>query len=329
MANLQRDKSIEENNLAANTERQKTLDNEIQDRKDQLVELKSKRTEKDRTAWISLLISGIILIPFTLYFFIFYSSVAYSAFFKDFSLDNLGENGDFNLAEAIFDSQAISTAASQGITTVLFILLMPVIFLAFGFVLNRWEREKGWLKWLKIPVLICIAFIFDALLSYEICEKIYTLDSMTSLKEIDPFSLSLAIKKSHFWVIICLGFVSYLIWGFTFNFFIKALEQLDFNKIREEQLRSEIQQIKDKKATLSTDKTNVCNKIASIEADIRTTENQLNGTVARYDINKIKLEMNNFLAGWQQYMSAMGKSETDKDAISTEFEKIVTTLVTI
>ena len=104
---------------------------------------------------------------------------------------------------------------------------------------------------------------------------------------------------------------------------------MDFNKIREEQLRSEIQQIKDKKATLSTDKTNVCNKIASIEADIRTTENQLNGTVARYDINKIKLEMNNFLAGWQQYMSAMGKSETDKDAISTEFEKIVTTLVTI
>ena len=206
---------------------------------------------------------------------------------------------------------------------------MPIIFLAFGFVLNRWEREEGWLKWIKIPLIIVAAFIFDTLLSYEICEKIYNLDSQMSLEDLPPYSLTLASIDPRFWVIICLGFVSYLIWGFTFGYFIKSLDQLDLNKIHHDRLCNEKEIIKNKIADTEKAQAENTTRIVSLRADIQKVENQLNGTVARYDVNKIKLELNHFLAGWQQYMAAMGKSEEEKNIITEEFNRTINTLITI
>ncbi len=323
---FERDKEIESNKLEQNTERLNSLDKELQEKQRELFELDGNTARRNRSAWITLIISGVILIPFTLYFFIFYSSVAYSAFFKQFSL---GSEGDFQLSEAIFDSQALSAAASEGATTLLFILLMPIIFLAFGFVLNRWEGETGWLKYIKIPLIIVVAFIFDTLLSYAICEKIYNLDRLMSLAALPPYSFSLASNDPNFWVIICLGFVAYLIWGFTFGYFVRSLSQLDLNTIRHEQLCKEIESIKRRMdETREAQAGNTAN-IASICAEISKVENQLNGTIARYDINKIKMELNNFLAGWQGYMAAMQKTDDEKNDITNEFNKTLNTLITI
>ncbi len=327
-ANYERDKDIEKDKLEQNQRKQAQLEEELQEKNQELAELKTTEYQRNRSAWITLIISSVILVPFTLYFFIFYSSVAYSAFFKQFSLDNIGENG-FQLSEAIFDSHALSAATSEGATTLLFILLMPIIFLAFGFVLNRWEREEGWLKWVKIPMIIAVAFVFDTLLSYAICEKIYNLDSQMSLEELPSYSLALASQDPRFWVIICLGFVAYLIWGFTFGYFVKSLDQLDLNKIHHEQLCNEKESIKRKMADTEKEQSDISTNIASLRADIQKVENQLNGTIARYDISKIKLELNHFLAGWQQYMAAMGKTEDEKNMITEEFNRTINTLITI
>lgn len=328
-ADFEREKDIETDKLEQDKRRLRVLEEELQDKRREIAELKTTEYQRNRSAWITLVISSVILVPFTLYFFIFYSSVAYSAFFKQFSLDNIGEDGGFQLSEAIFDSHALSAAASEGVTTLLFILLMPIIFLAFGFVLNRWEREGGWLKWIKIPLIIVVAFVFDTLLSYEICEKIYNLDSQMSLEDLPPYSLGIASKDPRFWVIICLGFVAYLIWGFTFGYFVKSLDQLDLNKIHHEQLCNEKDDIKRKIEDLEKTQSEHSARIASLRTDIQKVENQLNGTVARYDVNKIKLELNHFLAGWQQYMAAMGKAEDEKNTIAAEFDRTINTLITI
>ena len=52
----------------------------------------------------------------------FYSSAAYSAFFKDFTPD------DTKITQAIFDSQAIGKALADGITELIFILAIPAVF---------------------------------------------------------------------------------------------------------------------------------------------------------------------------------------------------------
>ncbi|MBR3479874.1 MAG: hypothetical protein IKH32_04105 [Prevotella sp.] len=328
-ANAEKEKEQEENNLRASKDRYKSLENEIDDKKQQLSNLESDSYRRNREAWITLIISGIILVPFTLYFFIFYSSVAYSAFFKEFTLESLAADGDFKLADAIFDSHALANAYSDGVTTLLFILLMPIIFLAFGFILNRWEKEAGWLKWVKIPSIIVVAFIFDSLLSYEICEKIYNLHTQMSLAEMPDYSLSLASHDPRFWVIICLGFVSYLIWGITFGYFVKALDQLDLNQIQREKINSDIVLLKERAEETRKEQNTIENRIANLKADIQKTDNQINGTVARYDVVKIKLELNNFHAGWQQYLAAMNKLLEDKNIITKEFENTLNTLITI
>ena len=152
---------------------------------------------------------------------------------------------------------------------------MPVIFLAFGFILNRWEREEGWFKWVKIPLIIVAAFVFDALLSYEICEKIYNLHTQMSLAELPEYSFALASKDPKFWIIICLGFVSYLIWGLTFGYFVKSLDQLDLNRILEEKLRNDIETIKGKIVESQDKQHETAKKKADVKAEIQKLENQI------------------------------------------------------
>lgn len=328
-ASKETEKEKEENNLLAFKGKQQSLEGELDGKRQELAQVRTETYRRNRSAWITLIISGVILIPFTLYFFIFYSSVGYSAFFKEFTLDTLAAGGDVKLVEAIFDSQALSNAMAEGFVALLFILLMPVIFLAFGFILNRWEREKGWFKWVKIPLIIIAAFIFDALLSYEICEKIYNLHTQMSLNDLPDYSFSLASKDPKFWIIICLGFVSYLIWGITFGYFIKALDQLDLNRILQEQLGNDIEKIRAKIEESQDKQHETSNMIADLKAEIQKLENQINGTVARYDVNKIKMELNNFHAGWQQYLAGMNKQDKEKDAITDEFRRTINTLITI
>ncbi len=323
------EKEKEENNLQALKGQYELLEQQRDEKRQEQARLRTEAYRRNRSAWITLIIAGIILVPFTLYFFIFYSSVGYSAFFKQFTLNALAESGDFKLAEAIFDSQALSNAMEEGFIALLFILLMPVIFLAFGFILNKWEKENGWFKWIKIPLIIMAAFIFDALLSYEICEKIYNLHTQMSLEALPQYSFSLAAEDPRFWIIICLGFVSYLIWGITFGYFVKALDQLDLNRILDEQLTNEIESIRAKMEESQSKQRDAANQISDIKAEIHKIENQLNGTVARYDVNRIKMELNNFHAGWQQYLAGMGKSDNEKNEIANEFEKTVNTLIAI
>lgn len=326
--NKEAEKEKEEHNLQALNDQQNALAAEQEEKKKELTQLRNGEYRKNRSAWISLIISGIILIPFTLYFFIFYSSVGYSAFFKEFTETSLANRGNFKLAEAIFDSQALSNAMDEGLMALLFILLMPIIFLAFGFILNKWEKEEGWFKWIKIPLIIFVAFVFDALLSYEICEKIYNLHTMMSIESLPEYSFGLASKDPRFWVIICLGFVSYLIWGITFGYFVKAIDQLDLNKILQEQLNNEIKDIKSKIEEVKTKYKESTDKISAIVAEIQKLENRINNNVF-YDNNKIKLELNHFHAGWQAYLAGMGKSDDVKSEIANIFDKETSTLVTV
>lgn len=325
---LEIDRKNKEEELDACKEKQKSIAAEIQSLKNKLADLEDSRYKRNRDAWITLVITTVLLIPFTVYFFIFYSSVAYSAFFKEFDISSLDSGGDFKLSQAIFDAAAFPNAWNDGWGELLFILFMPIIFLAFGFVLNRWEREKGWFKYVKIPLLIIVAFIFDLLLSYAICEKIYNLNTLMSLESLPPYSIPLAIQDPHFWVIIFLGFISYLIWGFVFSYFVKAWENLDLNQIRKKELVDKIAKLQENLKTEEDNGTNLRNQISAIGPKILEIDTQMSvGT--RYDLAKIKLELNNFFAGWQTYLAALHTSEAKKQEATMRFNKVIETIIVV
>ena len=321
-AELETERQNKEIEYEACKEKQKEINDEIQNQKNKLADLEDSRYKRNRDAWIVLITSSVLLLPFTVYFFIFYSSVAYSAFFKEFDINMLGDGGDFKLSQAIFDAAAIPNAWADGWGELLFILFMPIIFLAFGFVLNRWEREQGWVKYLKIPSLIIVAFIFDSLLSYEICEKIYNLDSMMSLVERPEYSIALAAHDPRFWVIIFLGFMSYLIWGFVFGQFMKAWENLDLNQIRKKEIQEKIAKLTNDLETEKSNGLNLRSQITAIGPKISEIDSQMSVS-ARYDLAKIRLELNNFFAGWQTYLSGLHKSELEKQEATKLFNDMI------
>lgn len=325
---LETDRKNKEEELEACKEKQKEIAADIQSQKNKLADLEDSRYKRNRDAWITLIITTVLLIPFTVYFFIFYSSVAYSAFFKEFDISSLDSGGDFKLSQAIFDAAAFPNAWNDGWGELLFILFMPIIFLAFGFVLNRWERENGWLKFIKIPFLILVAFIFDLLLSYAICEKIYNLSSLMSLESLPTYSIPLAIQDPHFWVIIFLGFISYLIWGFVFSYFVKAWENLDLNQIRKKEIEDKIAKLQNDLNTEKANGTNLKSQISAIGPKILEIDTQMSvGT--RYDLAKIRLELNNFFAGWQQYLAGIHKTEGEKQEATNLFNNVIKTIIVI
>ncbi len=281
--------------------------------------LKDASYHKNQKAWTTLIISLVVLIPFTLYFFVFYSSVAYSAFFKVFDLDALGEEGTFKLSEAIFDAQALSAAWNDGVTELLFILLMPVIFLAFGFILNRWEMEPGKMKYIKIPCILLVAFLFDTLLSYAICEKIYNMWKEMTISDMPPYDFSIASQDPRFWVIICLGFVAYLIWGVTFGYFVKSIDELDLNKVMKGKIQDEIKTLEQQHKEEAGKITALANQMEEVKAKIRNIESQLSNTV-RHDLGAIKLELHNFFVGWQKYLGSLMVSEDVKQEAQKIFQ---------
>ena len=322
------ERTNKEEELKACKEKQEEIVADIQVQKNKLADLEDSRYKRNRDAWITLIITTVLLVPFTVYFFIFYSSVAYSAFFKEFDISSLDSGGDFKLSQAIFDAAAIPNAWNDGWGELLFILFMPIIFLAFGFVLNRWEREQGWLKYIKIPLLISIAFVFDSLLSFEICEKIYNLNSMMSLESVPEYSIPLALHDPRFWVIIFLGFISYLIWGFVFSYFVKAWENLDLNQIRKKEIEGKITKLQNDLNAEISNGTNLKSQISTIGSKILEIDTQMSvGT--RYDLAKIRLELNNFFAGWQQYLAGIHKTEMEKQEATNLFNNVIKTIVIV
>lgn len=171
--------------------------------------------------WIGL----IILIPISLYLFTFYISTSYSAFFKTFDPNS-------NLMMNVLDPKAFERAWADGSLEGAFVTLIPFVFLGLGFLIHMFSENKSIANYLKIGVLVSITFVFDAILAYQIEEKIYemnkTFDSL-------PFNLSIAFTKIQFWGIIFAGFMVYVIWGLVFDFIMKEHKEKD--KIKHEQQR--------------------------------------------------------------------------------------------
>ncbi len=158
----------------------------------------------------------LLLVPITLYLFVFYISATYSAFFKDFSNDSL--------TAAIFDAQAFNNALSAGWLEAILIFTIPSVFLGLGYVIHMVQKGKGIKNIFRMIALFVVTFLFDGLLAYQIEKKIYdfnkTPDSL-------PYNLRVALGESEFWMIIFAGFVVYIIWGLVFDITMKEHENID------------------------------------------------------------------------------------------------------
>jgi hypothetical protein len=246
---------------------------------------------------------GFVIISFiTVYLFIFYSSAAYSAFFKDFTPD------DTRITQAIFDAQAVSKAWADSFTELIFILVIPALFLGLGFIIHKVSEEKGFGKYFKISALVVVTFIFDFIIAYAIVKEIYDIKTGGLFVEMPPMTIQKAFLEVNFWIIIFAGFVAYIIWGLVFSFTMREYEKMDkvryAIKVKEQKLteyKTECKGIKEKLSILKSEKN-------SIQGGIDKLKIQIESYVLYF--NDVREGVNNYFTGWVGYLKSTNSPQT-------------------
>lgn len=261
----------------------------------------------DSGAKPSFFIGLIILLFLTVYLFTFYSSASYSAFFKEFSLNAIG------VANAIFDGQALTKAMRDGVMELILILTIPFVFLGLGYLIHKMQEARGYAKFFKIVMLILVTFFFDALLAYDITEKIYEIRRNNSFGDLPEFSISLAISSINFWVIIFAGFIVYLIWGFVLDFVLAAFGKIDKVKVALREKERTIQDLNAEVLQLSQEVDGIKHHIDSAKTQMKKLHESLNSVIIPREFEQIAFS---FMTGWLAWMKDDGAGPEKIDAAS-------------
>ena len=306
-----------ENNISATNGKIADHRNKINSLNDAIQELKQRIEEamkgNQRTlAKVYFAIGATINFFLGVYLFVFYSSASYSAFFRP--------DDDVEMVNAIFYPKAYGDAWNTSLGQFLFVLLMPVIFLGLGFLLHRFTQKQGASRYFKIAILYIVTFVFDALLAFEISEKMYipTLQAPNYL-------MSMAFESPNFWVIIFAGFIAYVIWGLVFDFTMDSFAEMTAGLTTKKQCNKEIDMLK-KQIANEEQSINSCNtSIANDRNTIANLRSKITNGIA-YDTNAIKRELNNFFQGWISYMKQIGASSHDMSDARAQLDMVIASI---
>ncbi|WP_439880731.1 hypothetical protein ACSX1A_16430 [Pontibacter sp. MBLB2868] len=256
----------------------------------------------DKVGKAGFMVGCIILAFLTVYLFIFYSSASFSAFFKEFTLNEIG------VASSIFDPKALTIAFRDGFTELILILTIPFVFLGLGYLIHKFQEVKGWGKYPKIAMLILVTFIFDCILAYEITEKIYMIKAENSFDSLPHYTVAMAFQSVNFWLIIFAGFIVYLIWGFVFDFVMEAYGKLDQLSVLINAKKEEILKKEEQVQKLDEE----INKLTYTIGTNNTEIEKLNTILEHSDVIKPKeLEhsLMRFLDGWLEFLNFNSSNE--------------------
>lgn len=308
---LETEKQKQENNLNNLQEQEKGTNKKIEDYDNEIINLKAEEGKKNKKANMMMWLGIIILIPLTIYLFIFYSSTFYMGFVM--SPDEV--TNEIGLGTAMFNPQALSDAWNKSITAFCFVILVPVIFLALGFLLHFFSAEPGVKGKIQAALIILLTFSFDCILAFKIG---YTLDYINSLMimgEHVPYSISMAVNDVNIWAVIFCGFIAYIIWGLVFDLAIKGYEnrfsnkrQIEAIELKKDNENKNLKEINNQMAELK-------NKIIGLEGEIRMKQIELTHKVVYY-IDAIKEALGDFFAGWIVVMEGLGRQSAMVEAKS-------------
>ncbi len=274
---------------------------------------KSKVNKPQRT---NMIIGLCILIPLTIYLFIFYSSTFYSAFFRE-------PDSMTNVTNAMFDPNALSHAYESGITNLLFVLLAPIIFLGLGYVLHIFSLQEGKMKYVKMAAILLVTFMFDCILAFKIGDQLHTVQGFINEEARNTiYTIGEAIKDINTWAVIFCGFIAYIIWGFVFDMTMSAYQKMDWNTTRLKDIAKAIDKHNDDMVTEENKIADLSKQITEIENKIATLTSEL-ATNAFYDFNVIRGELANFYAGWVAQMKVLGASQSNMDSAQTIYDNMI------
>lgn len=294
-------------------QKQENLKTDIAKLRDEANRLKKNPEELgvdvDKSSRLSVIIGTTILTFLTLYLFTFYSSAAYSAFFKVFSIED-------GAIASIFDPSALSSAYNDGVSELVLILLIPFVFLGLGFILHLSQKKKTIKGYVTAGTLILVTFLFDAILAYDITKKLYELNRSNSFStDMPEYSVNIAASDVNFWIIIFSGFLVYIIWGLIFDYTMEAHAESDKLTYRLKIIRDNIREIETKIEAIYPSIEVEKNAIREIDDQIadlllKITEKEARLDHTWHDTIYLKQEVYNFFQGWLRYIKGSPRPNT-------------------
>jgi hypothetical protein len=248
----------------------------------------------------SFIIGAFITLFLTLYLFVFYSSSGYSVFYG-IKQNSLG----------FLNSNVFADALGKGPGVFAIIILFPIIFLGLGFLIHnaleenkKLEKESKSKKFLIIALLIFITFIADAFIGYKISEGVHT-NNFNAGRTNELWNFSMVFSDINFYLVLILGFVVYVIWGFLLNYVLshpylkteneKTKYLMELLNERLVERRNELNAIVANIARAESDSLSCDTRINQKEKDILGYET---GDVP-INISALKGNVSEFMGGWQ------------------------------
>jgi hypothetical protein len=281
-----------EDEITVKDERIKELKNEIKDiPQNPELYVPGGKSNASTKFWIGL----IVLAPLTFYLFTFYASVVYSAMEKVFTYDD----------QRWYMPDAIARASESGVQAVATVVFSPFIFIGLGYLIHMFYQKKHWISYLKLTGIIFITLLFDVLLAFFIEKKLWELNVVD---EDAVYGFKEAIQSQEFWLIIFLGFVAYLIWGFIFDFVMEEHKHKDKLKIeirkRQSKIQDCIEDIEKLQSKIGESKQLILNFKSEIQAArgrISELQSILDGIVI--PTKEYKLYASEYVQGWVTYIA--------------------------
>lgn len=272
----------------------KGIDSAIDLHKFEMVDVKGDPAkygiDSDKRPKAQFYIGLFLLLPITIYLFVFYISASYSAFFKDFETDTL--------SAAIFDADALGKAINDGWLEAVFVGTIPFVFMGLGYLVHMFLKIKGWGGYVKVAALFILTFIFDVILAYLIDKKIFLYDATLG----QTFTPNDAVQSVNFWGIIFAGFVVYIIWGLVFDFVMKEHENVDkikgFIRNKKESIKNAIV----KRTDLRTQVETVQQEITAINGRISELQSKIDGFI--FPVKEYLHYHYQYVEGWYQAINS-------------------------
>jgi len=231
-----------------------------------------------------------LLLPITIYLFVFYVSASYSAFFKDFE--------STSLTAAIFAPNALKNAISDGWLEAVFVGTIPFVFMGLGYLLHMFQKTKTTMSYLKLGALFILTFMFDIILAYLIEKKIFDYERVLG----EFFSPSIAIQSVNFWGIIFAGFVVYVIWGLVFDFVMNEHENVDKIKSFIRTKKEEIKNFNTNKFELTSKIQDLRHELTLINGIISELQSKIDGFI--FPVKEYLLYHYQYKEGWYQAINS-------------------------
>lgn len=255
---------------------------------------------------VGFVMAALITLMLTVYLYVFYVNAGYNAFVYEPTSTRLAA-GSTLLVTAIFNPAAFKSASES--SAALFLLPYPFVFLGLGHLLQPLRRKR---QYFSVVLVFGFTLLFDALLAFEIVRKIYEARYLLGSVS-EPWNASMIWTDMTFYLIMCSGFLVYVVWGLLTGFMWELIDVLDPR-------RSEKEGIKRQSEALTAAITDTEKHRDEIQVRITTLEKEVQGLRASFSMFHQLVRA--FLSGWLKYITQAFGTPGEAERRAEEARKV-------